>query len=91
MTQQEVHTKVEKLINAYSYLGEVTDVWLHPDIMVILDTRSNAMSILLSPYRIGKVYVTANGEFNDVSDVRIAFQTKFCFEEESEIESSCND
>lgn len=58
MTQQELEVKVKKLKTEWeSKLGPLTDIWLHHDLMAILDQRP-WMEQVLDPLKIDETYVT---------------------------------
>lgn len=74
MEQVEIEKMVKGLIDKYSSLGEVTDVWLNPYVMEVLDPRPPHKRIG-EPYKIGPVWVSAFSDLQE-DEVRIAFLTK---------------
>jgi len=76
MDQAEIRKKTEAIIEKYSELGTVCDVWLSADVMATLDPRPPMARILDEPYKIGDVYVTAFAQLKD-SEFRVAFVNNF--------------
>jgi len=70
---------VAGLIDKYSSLGEVTDVWLNSYVMEVLDPRP-PFERLNKPYMIGPVWVSAFSGLGE-DEVRVAFRTKIDTEE----------
>jgi len=70
---------VKSLITKYSSLGEVTDIWLNPYVMEVLDPRP-PLERLNEHYKIGPVWVSAFPELPE-DEVRVAFRTKIGVEE----------
>lgn len=79
MVKAEIEKMVKGLIGKYSFLGEVTDVWLNPYVMEVLDSRPPHERIS-EPYKIGPVWVSAFSDLQE-DEVRVAFRTKIGTEE----------
>ncbi len=78
MEKAKIEEMVKGLIDRYSSLGEVTDVWLNPYVMEVLDPRP-PLERLSEPYKIGPVWVSAFSDLQE-DEVRIAFCTKIASE-----------
>lgn len=72
----EIRRKTEAIIDKYSALGIVCDVWLSPDVMSILDPRPPMVRITEDPYKIGIVFVTALSALKD-DEFRVSFVSSF--------------
>jgi hypothetical protein len=69
----ELRRRALSIIREYSYLGEVTDVWLSPELMSVLDPRP-ALERIAQPFKLGSVWVSAGSELSG-DEVRVAFKT----------------
>lgn len=74
MEKAKIEEMVKGIIDKYSSLGEVTDVWLNPYVMEVLDPRP-PLERLNEHYKIGPVWVSAFPELQE-DEVRVAFCTK---------------
>lgn len=83
MTREQILQKVKEVRDKWSAeLGELTDIWVHPDILEILDDRP-MMARVVDPLCVDDVYVTPFSSL-DRNKVRIAFITKVDFDNEEE-------
>ncbi len=79
MDRERLLQKVEELrVKWTAELGEITDIWLHPELLDILDPR-DLLDRVHSPLRIGDTYVTPFTPL-DKNQIRVAFLTEVDFE-----------
>jgi hypothetical protein len=72
MTRDELECKIKALKDKWSAeLGTLTDIWLHRDLLDILDPRF-PLEKLVDPYKIGETYITPFDAIHK-RQVRIAF------------------
>lgn len=90
MDPLEIRAKVEAVIVKYSKYGEVSDVWLNPSAMAILDPRPPMARIMAEPYKIGDVYVSAFSQLAS-NEFRVAFVTSFDVLEQGDNDESGSD
>ena len=79
MTQEQILQKVKDIQAEWAdKLGEITDIWLPPDLLDILDGRP-LLERVQDPLQIGDIYITPFRPLHD-NQVRIAFLTEVDFE-----------
>lgn len=89
MERAQLLQKVKEIQARWSAeLGEVTDIWLPPELLDILDPR-HLVERVQAPLRIGETYITPFTPLHK-NQIRVAFLTEVDFEstEEEHIDAS---
>lgn len=85
MTREQILKKVEQIQTEWSAkLGKLTDIWIHPELLDILDDRP-LIERVQDPLVVNEVYVTPFSPLT-IDQVRIAFVTEVDFGLEEELD-----